>query len=177
MSKILYEQISLGKRPKMLQLIVDDVNTAADIQDLEEEYKEFLADPSNEGIINSYVYSEYGEQKTSEKVLKEMKADITALRSMSQGLVPMTPEEEATYKIMAEIYGVKKMEWTPFFDKVQRKADGTFAIGRVVKIYQCSGFSWEDEESHGRKGYELIIKTYSDTEARLEIRIGMVEKW
>jgi hypothetical protein len=39
------------------------------------------------------------------------------------------------------------------------------------------GFSYEDMDSYGRRGPELIIKTISDTEAELQIRTGMVEKW
>ncbi len=81
--------------------------------------------------------------------------------------------QPAVNKLMAHL----KVQWQDYFAKVKRKADGTFAIGRVIEIYQCMGFSYEDMDSYGRRGPELIIKTISDTEAELQIRTGMVEKW
>lgn len=174
--KTLYKEMSVGKKPKELVLIVDEDNVNSVISGFEHEYKGYRAEPGS--VLNEgYCSSENRDEKTEDAVLDEMEGDLDSLKSLSQGLIHMTPEEKVMDQIRAEIYGAKKVQWQDYFAKVKRKADGTFAIGRVIEIYQCMGFSYEDMDSYGRRGPELIIKTISDTEAELQIRTGMVEKW
>lgn len=70
-----------------------------------------------------------------------------------------------------------EFDWTETFNKIPRKANGTFYKGRVLVLSQGHEFSWESEEEYGRRGPELRIKTYSDTEAELEFHSTIIEKW
>jgi hypothetical protein len=88
----------------------------------------------------------------------------------------MTPEQSAD---MAEFnrFFVPEFDWTETFKNIPRKANGTFAKNRVLVLAQGHAFSWESEEEYGRRGPELRIKTYSDTQAQLEFHSTIIDKY
>lgn len=171
----LYTEQSVSKNPVDLILTVDTKSINGTIDGMRETLKN-CEDP--EGEIDHYTYSHH-DPKTREEVVTEMASDIEMFVKCSQGLIRQTPKEEIINKMKAEIAGIEyqPINWANHFHKIPKKKDGTFAIGRVVTIAAAHGFSWEDEEAYGRKGPEMVIKTFSATEAQLIIRTGVIEKW
>lgn len=172
--------IPVGKKPAQeLTLIVDERDINQTIKGLQESYDYCSAHPDDDEALSQYTHSEAGDPKTVDEVITVMVKDISALTYYAEGLVKMSPMEAALAEIQKEIHGekYKAVDWVKFFAKIPRKKDGTFAVGRVIGIYEAHGFSWEDMESYCRKGPEMIIKTMSATEARLMIRTGAIEKW
>ena len=174
--------IPIGKKPAQeLTLVVDDRDISMTIQGLKDEFEECKRHMNpDEDPLSQYCHCESGDDnKTAEEVVDEMEGDVASLTHYAEGLVKMTPMEAALAEIQKEIHGdsYKAVDWPSYFKKIPRKKDGTFAIGRIVSIYEAHGFSWEDMEAYGRKGPEMVIKTMSDTEAYLMIRTGVIESW
>ncbi|MNK38829.1 hypothetical protein D3C87_574250 [compost metagenome] len=67
-------------------------------------------------------------------------------------------------------------DWKAIMDKVPRKKNGTFAIGRTSTLYRASSFQQLWEDSYGYGGPEIRIKTIDDTTAELQYG-WYVEKW
>jgi hypothetical protein len=176
---LLYEeQVQVGKRsPKTvsLKLLVNIEEVESIIEELRQELKDYQFDP------DSLIESEYvggHENKTVSQVLSDMEKDIENFTLFSKGLVKRDELSIALDAIQKEIFGESnKVKWEDYFEKIARKADGTFAKGRIVSVYKSKGFAYEDEESYGVRGYEMIIKTEDDDIALLRIRRGIVEKW
>lgn len=69
-------------------------------------------------------------------------------------------------------------DWKTLFDRIPRKANGTFAKNRQVIIAEGHSFRWVDEDSYGERGPQLRLKTISDTEAVLEFHsTAMIYKY
>jgi hypothetical protein len=180
MSKILHTEQSVGETSQELTLIVNEKNIKSLISNLERKYKKFVDNlPQNTITNQKFTLSLTGEPKTRETVIWQMQEDLELFKHYGQGLAYSTLIEKTIAQIKAEIHNEKHtiIEWGYFFSKIPKKRDGTFIIGRVTQITKAFGFSWVEKEMFARKGYEMIIKTLSSTQAILVIRVGIIERF
>lgn len=174
------EKITVKKKEVELKLVADIEQITRQVQDFSNQLEEMRKNPV---YTEEYSYSENDDQKSPEEVISQCETDVNNLSDIFGGgadslqlFLNKQIEKELGVE-MNTTTSTLDLNWPKLFKEISKKADGTFAKGRVVTLYSCEGFSWEDMEAYGRRGYELVIKNISDTEAELQLRMGMVEKW